>query len=233
MSEAHDAVMSALSTERWARLRFALMKVLINPVRKGFIMNINFVSKMKHSRDSFYWMSVAVKTDGNFCAEQDGKVLSNVTCPERVHCLSLGFCGNLWTSNGGCKQWVPEVFTHLFNCHEHWQAGARRVGALLQNRQTNWCGLIADGHHVAPALYESAIAGKGCAAHHAGDGAIQSVWFSWTRSAFFRKKVVAVMARSAQKMASSRGLIWTWQRGSKYYFCRRAELQQTAAGWLF
>ena len=95
-------------------------------------------------------------------------------------------------------------FTHLFNAMSPLTSREPGVvGAALQTGQATWCGLIADGHHVHPAVMKVALAAKGCERMLLVTDAIQSVGSMESELAFLGKKVI----RSAGKVTTEDGTL--------------------------
>lgn len=190
MSAAHKVINQALDKAMPGILGIHYEGPYLNPVRKGVHNEDKLRSPSEDKVATLLTLPETGKLMVTLAPEQvpEGFVSWLV---EQKAIVCIGHSAATYEQAMSAVKSGARGFTHLFNAMSGLTSREPGVvGAALQTGQDTWCGLIADGHHVHPAVMKVALAAKGSERVMLVTDAIQSVGYEASEMALLGKKVI-------------------------------------------
>jgi len=190
MSKAHKVVNLAIDGGMPGILGIHYEGPYLNPVRKGVHNEEKLRSPTEDKVASLLTLPESGKLMVTLAPEQvPADFVSWLVAQGAIVCI--GHSAATYEQAMNAVHSGARGFTHLFNAMSGLTSREPGVvGAALQKGQDTWCGLIADGHHVHPAVMKIALAAKGCERVILVTDAIQSVGYEASEMALLGKKVI-------------------------------------------
>jgi len=190
MSAAHKVINQAIESEMPGILGIHYEGPYLNPVRKGVHDEGKLRSPTEDKVASLLSLPESGKLMVTLAPEQvPADFVSWLVAQDAIVCIghsAATYEEAMAAVNNGARG-----FTHLFNAMSGLTSREPGVvGAALQTGHDTWCGLIADGHHVHPAVMKVALAAKGSERVMLVTDAIQSVGYDASEMALLGKKVI-------------------------------------------